>query len=80
MPSSTTHRTAAGAARRLEGHAAAQHRPPEYPKTVLHPGYPNGGVVKDDRGKDANQVVWKFEGALEARIADDLRQAAIEEG
>jgi hypothetical protein len=58
--------------------------PPEYPKTMLHPGYPNGGatgrLVKDYRGGDANQVVWKFDSSLEARIADDLKQAAIEEG
>jgi hypothetical protein len=37
-------------------------------------------LVKDYRGKDANQIVWKFDSALEARIADDLKQAAIEEG
>ena len=35
-------------------------------------------LVKDYRGKDANQIVWKFDSALEARIADDLKQAAIE--
>src|SRR4051794_88203 len=57
---------------------------PEYPKTMVHPGYPNGVatglLVKDYRGKDANQEVWKFDSALEARIAEDLKQAAIEEG
>jgi hypothetical protein len=37
-------------------------------------------LVKDYRGKDANQEVWKFDSALEARLADDLKQAAIEEG
>jgi hypothetical protein len=37
-------------------------------------------VVKDYRGKDANQEVWKFDSALDARLADDLKQAAIEEG
>lgn len=57
---------------------------PTYPKTMVHPGYPNGAatglLVKDYRGKDANQEVWKFDSALEARLADDLKQAAIEEG
>ena len=47
-------------------------------------GYPNGAatglLVKDYRGKDANQEVWKFDSALEARLAEDLKQAAIEEG
>ena len=51
---------------------------------MVHPGYPNGAatglLVKDYRGKDANQEVWKFDSALEARLADDLKQAAIEEG
>src|SRR4029077_10798078 len=51
---------------------------------MLHPGYPNGAatglLVKDFRGKDANQVIWKFDSALEARIAHTLKQAAIEEG
>ena len=51
---------------------------------MVHPGYPNGAATgllgKDYRGKDANQEVWKFDSALEARLADDLKQAAIEEG
>ena len=51
---------------------------------MVHPGYPNGAatglLVKDYCGKDANQEVWKFDSALEARLADDLKQAAIEEG
>ena len=51
---------------------------------MVHPGYPNGAatglLVKDYRGKDANQEVWKFDSALEARLAEDLKQAAIEEG
>lgn len=55
-----------------------------YLKNLLHPGYPNGGatglLVKDYRSKNAEQEVWKFDSALEARIADDLKQAAIEEG
>jgi hypothetical protein len=57
---------------------------PIYPKTTVHPGYPNGGatglLVKDYRGKNAEQPICKFYGGLEARIADDLKQAAIEEG
>lgn len=44
--------------------------PPEYPKTMVHPGYPNGGatglLVKDYRGKKAEQVVWNFDGASRA--------------
>jgi hypothetical protein len=51
---------------------------------MVHPGFPNGAatglLVKDYRGKEANQEVWKFDSALEARPADDLKQAAIEEG
>ena len=67
------------------GKAGSPPRPrPAYPKTMIHPGYPNGAatglLVKDYRGKDANQEVWKFDSALEARLADDLKQAAIEEG
>jgi hypothetical protein len=42
------------------------------------PGGSTGLLV--NRGKDANQMVWKFDAALEARIADNLKQAAIEEG
>ena len=44
---------------------------------MVHLAYPNGAatglLVKDYRGEDANQ-------ALEAKSADDLKQAAIEEG
>jgi hypothetical protein len=51
---------------------------------MIHPGYPTGGatgaLMKDYRGKDANQVIWKFDSALASRIADNLKQAAIEEG
>jgi hypothetical protein len=58
--------------------------PPEYPKTMVHPGYSVGGgtgmLVKDFRGKDANQEIWKFDGGLEAKIFECLKQAAIEEG
>jgi hypothetical protein len=58
--------------------------PPAYPKTMVHPGYSVGGgtgmLVKDFRGKDANQEIWKFDGGLEAKIFECLKQAAIEEG
>jgi hypothetical protein len=56
----------------------------KYPKTMVHPGYSVGGgtgmLMKDFRGKDANQEVWKFDAALEAKIMECLKQAAIEEG
>jgi hypothetical protein len=39
-----------------------------YPKTMDHLGYPNGAatgmMVKDYRGKDANQEIWKYDGGL----------------
>jgi hypothetical protein len=57
--------------------------PPVYPKSMIHPGHPNGPtglLVKDYRGKNAEQVIWKTDTALEARIADNLKQASIEEG
>ncbi len=58
--------------------------PAVYPKTMMHPGHPTGGatgmLVKDYRGKDANQEIWKFDGALVGKIAELLKQAAIEEG
>ena len=58
--------------------------PPEYPKIMVRPGYPNGAatgrLMKDFRGKNAEQVVWKFDAALEAKLMEALKQAAIEEG
>lgn len=58
--------------------------PPRYPKTMVHPGYPNGGgtgmLVKDYRGKNAEQEIWKFDGGLVAKILEAMKQAAIEEG
>src|ERR1035437_7239639 len=55
-----------------------------YSRVLWRGGAPNGGatgmLVKDYRGKNAEQVIWKFDSALEARIADNLKQAAIEEG
>jgi hypothetical protein len=32
------------------------------------------------RGKDANQQIWKYDGGLVGKIAELLKQAAIEEG
>ena len=55
-----------------------------YPKLLWKGGAPNGGatgmLVKDYRGKNAEQEIWKFDGALEAKIFEALKQAAIEEG
>jgi Terminase small subunit len=45
-----------------------------------HSGGSTGLLVKDYRGKDANQEVWKFDAALESKIMEALKQAAIEEG
>jgi hypothetical protein len=39
-----------------------------------------GMLVKDYRGKEANQMVWKFDAALVAQINDTLKQAAMEKG
>ena len=39
-----------------------------------------GVLVKDFRGKNADQVIWKFDAAVEAAIRDALKQVAIEEG
>jgi hypothetical protein len=43
-------------------------------------GAATGLLVKDYRGKDANQEVWKFDAAIEAKLMEALKQAAIEEG
>src|ERR1700730_16301933 len=45
-----------------------------------HLGGATGMLVKDYRGKNAEQEIWKFDAALEAQIKDTLKQAAIEEG
>jgi hypothetical protein len=39
-----------------------------------------GMLVKDYRGKNAEQEIWKFDAALVSAINDTLMQAAIEEG
>jgi hypothetical protein len=55
-----------------------------YLKPMYHPCYPNGAahrlLVKDYRGKDAKQEIWKFDGSSISKIIDALKQAAIEEG
>jgi hypothetical protein len=53
-------------------------------RALVYADYPGGGatgmLVKDYRGKNAEQEIWKFDAALEAQIKDTLKQAAIEEG
>ena len=48
-----------------------------WPKEMYHPGYPNGGanglLVKDYRGKNAEQEIWKFDGGLVRRVAPGSR-------
>jgi hypothetical protein len=67
-----------------DGFAADPNGDSGYPKTMIHPGYPTGAahglLVKDYRGKDANQEIWKFDAALVTQICNALKQAAIEEG
>jgi hypothetical protein len=47
---------------------------------MYHHGYPTGAahglLVKDYRGKDANQEIWKFDTGLVSKIIDALKQAA----
>jgi hypothetical protein len=45
-----------------------------------HPGGATGMLVKDYRGKNAEQEIWKFDASPVAQINDVLKQAAIEEG
>jgi hypothetical protein len=51
---------------------------------LVYADYPGSGatgmLVKDYRGKNAGQEIWKFDAGLEAQIKDTLKQAAIEEG
>jgi len=39
-----------------------------YPRTLYHPGFPIGGatglLIKDYRGKNAEQEIWTFDQAL----------------
>lgn len=45
-----------------------------------HPGGATGLLVKDYRGKNAEQEIWKYDGALVTQINATLKQVAIEEG
>ena len=45
-----------------------------------HLGGATGMLVKDYRGKNAEQEIWKFDASLVVQICDVLKQAAIEEG
>jgi gas vesicle protein len=45
-----------------------------------HLGGATGMLVKDYRGKNAEEEVYRFDAALVAQINDTLKQAAIEEG
>ena len=45
-----------------------------------HLGGATGMLVKDYRGKNADQEFWRFDAALATQICDVLKQAAIEEG
>ena len=53
-------------------------------RAFVYADYAGGGatgmLVKDYRGKNAEQEIWKFDAALVAQICDVLKQAAIEEG
>ena len=45
-----------------------------------HPDGATGMLVKDYRGKNAEQETWKFDAALMVQINATMKQAAIEEG
>jgi hypothetical protein len=45
-----------------------------------YPGGATGMLVREYRGKNAEQEIWKFDAALVSRINATLKQAAIEEG
>jgi phage terminase small subunit len=45
-----------------------------------HPGGATGMLVKEYRGKNGQQEIWKFDAALVSQINATLKQAAIEEG
>ena len=45
-----------------------------------HPGGATGMLVKEHRGKNDQQEIWKFDAALVTQINATLKQAAIEEG
>jgi hypothetical protein len=45
-----------------------------------HPGGATGMLVKEYRGKNGQQEIWKFDAALVSQINATLKQVAIEEG
>jgi hypothetical protein len=45
-----------------------------------HLGGATGLLVKDYRGKNAEQEIWRFDAGLISQINDTMKQAAIEEG
>jgi phage terminase small subunit len=45
-----------------------------------HPGGATGMLVKEHRGKNGQQEIWKFDAALMSQINATMKQAAIEEG
>jgi phage terminase small subunit len=45
-----------------------------------HPGGATGMLVKEYRGKNGQQEIWKFDAALVSQINATMKQAAIEEG
>jgi phage terminase small subunit len=45
-----------------------------------HPGGATGMLVKEHRGKNGQQEIWKFDVAVVSQINATLKQAAIEEG
>ncbi len=67
-----------------DGYAADPNGDASYPKTMIHPGYPTGAahgmLVKDYRGKDANQEIWKYDSAPLAKLIEAAKNVAIEEG
>jgi hypothetical protein len=70
-------------ARRLEGGiaaVAATRVPEDYVSSRVSQRRSHGLDREGLPRKDANQEVWKFDSALEVRLADDLKQAAIEQG
>ena len=44
-----------------------------------HPLGASGLLIRDFRGRNCKQEVWRFDAALEKKILETLKQAAIEE-
>ncbi len=67
----------------VEGYAPDPKGDGSYPKAMIHPGYPTGAefgmLVKDYRGKDAQQEIWKYDAAPITKLAELAKQIAIEE-